>query len=94
MGWAVRPGFLLVIPLTIGMLLWSQHLQSPERVQGYIAGLGYTDIRMEGEYTHTCRRGREFPFHAVAASGQHVHGEVCADLLGYFLTSWPDRNGR
>ena len=53
--------------------------------------LGYTDIRMEGEYTHTCRHGREFPFHAVAVT---VHGEVCVDLLGYWLTSWPDRNGR
>jgi hypothetical protein len=90
----MRPGVLLVIPFTIAMLLWSNHLQDPERVRAYIAGLGYTDIQMEGEYTHTCRRGREFPFRAVAANGQHVHGEVCADLLGYFLTSWPNRHGR
>ena len=76
------------------MLLWSNHLQNPGRAQDYMARLGYTDIQMEGEYTYTCRRGREFPFHAVAANGQHVHGEVCVDLLGYWLTSWPDRNGQ
>ena len=76
------------------MLLWSNHVQNPERVRDFIAGLGYADIRMEGRYTNTCGRGdREFPFHAVAAGSQPVHGEVCAGLLGYFLTSYPDRSG-
>jgi len=88
----MRPGFLLVIPFTIAMLLWSHHVQDPERVRGFISGLGYSDIRMEGRYTSTCGRGdREFPFHAVAVSGERVHGEVCAGLLGYFLASYPDR---
>jgi hypothetical protein len=91
----MRPGFLLVIPFTITMLLWTNHMQNPDRVRGFIAGLGYADIRMEGRYTNTCGRGdREYPFHAVAASGQPVHGEVCAGLLGYFLASYPDRTGR
>jgi hypothetical protein len=38
----MRPGVLLVIPFTIAMLLWSNHLQDPERVHAFVAGFSYT----------------------------------------------------
>jgi hypothetical protein len=77
------------------MLLWTDHVQNPERLRGFIAGLGYADIRMEGRYTNTCGRGdREVPVPRHRRQRPTRARRCLRGLLGYFLASHSDRPGQ
>lgn len=75
---------LFLTALGMAVILVTSTPQTPEAASAYLAGRGYTGVRLKAPAPYYGRGAMRFPFEARDADGKRVSGELSLGSFAWF----------